>query len=47
MVSRSVYRVMRKSGFVDAIGRKNFGGDIYAAIEIARDYLGKDESDAL
>ena len=46
-VSRSVYRVMRKSGFVDAIGRKNFGGDIYAAIEIARDYLGKDESDAL
>lgn len=46
-VSRSVYRVMRKSGFVDAIGRRNFGGDIYAAIEIARDYLGKDESDAL
>jgi len=38
-VSRSVYRVMRKSGFVDMVGRKNFAGDIFAALTIARSYL--------
>jgi SulP family sulfate permease len=38
-VSRSVYRVMRKSGLVDAIGRKNFAGDIFAALRIARQHL--------
>ena len=38
-VSRSVYRVMRKSGFVDVVGRKNFAGDIFAAIEIAKSHL--------
>jgi SulP family sulfate permease len=38
-VSRSVYRVMRKSGFVDKIGRKHFAGDIFAALEIARSHL--------
>lgn len=38
-VSRSVYRVMRKSGFVDVVGRKNFAGDIFAAIEIAKAHL--------
>jgi SulP family sulfate permease len=35
-VSRSVYRVMRKSGFVDKVGKKNFAGDIFAALEIAK-----------
>ena len=38
-VSRSVYRVMRKSGFVDKIGRKHFAGDIFAALEIAKSHL--------
>jgi len=38
-VSRSVYRVMRKSGFIESIGRKNFAGDIFAAIEIAKAHL--------
>lgn len=38
-VSRSVYRVMRKSGFVDVVGRKNFAGDIFVALEIAKAHL--------
>ncbi|CAN5469395.1 sulfate permease [soil metagenome] len=38
-VSRSVYRVMRKSGLVDKIGRKHFAGDIFAALEIAKSHL--------
>ena len=38
-VSRSVYRVMRKSGLVEKVGRKNFAGDIFAALEIAKKYL--------
>lgn len=38
-VSRSVYRVMRKSGFVDKIGRKHFAGDIFSALEIAKAHL--------
>ncbi len=38
-VSRNVYRVMRKSGFVERVGRKNFAGDVYAALEIARTHL--------
>lgn len=38
-VSRSVYRVMRKSGFVDLVDRKNFAPDIFGALEIARKHL--------
>jgi sulfate permease, SulP family len=38
-VSRSVYRVMRKSGFVDRVGRKNFAADIFAALEVAKSHL--------
>ena len=38
-VSRNVYRVMRKSGFVDNVGRKNFAADIFAALEVARSHL--------
>lgn len=38
-VSRSVYRVMRKSGFVEMVGRKNFAGDIFVALEIAKAHL--------
>ncbi len=38
-VSRSVYRVLRKSGFVEKVGRKNFAGDIFAALEIAKAYI--------
>jgi SulP family sulfate permease len=38
-VSRSVYRVMRQSGFVETVGRKNFAADIFAALEIARAHL--------
>lgn len=36
-VTRAVYRVMRKSGLVEKVGKKNFAGDIFAAIEIARE----------
>jgi SulP family sulfate permease len=39
-VSRSVYRVMRQSGFVEMAGKKNFAGDIFGALEIARRHLG-------
>jgi SulP family sulfate permease len=38
-VSRAVYRVMRTSGLVEMIGRKNFAGDIFGALEIARKHL--------
>jgi SulP family sulfate permease len=38
-VSRSVYRVMRRSGLVEKVGRENFAGDIFIALETARKYL--------
>jgi len=38
-VSRSVFRVMRQSGFVEIAGKKNFAGDIFLALEIAKKYL--------
>jgi len=38
-VSRSVYRVMRRSGFVEIVGKKNFAGDIFGALEIAKRHL--------
>ena len=42
-VSRSVYRVMRSSGFVDIIDKRNFAPDIFGALEIANAFL--DSSD--
>ncbi len=42
-VSRSVYRVMRSSGFVDTIDKRNFAPDIFGALEIAKAFL--DSSD--
>jgi len=44
-VSRSVYRVMRKSGFVDMVDRRNFATDIFGALEIARLHLDPGEVD--
>jgi SulP family sulfate permease len=38
-VSRAVYRVMRKSGFVEMIDKKNFAPDIFGALEIAKKHL--------
>ncbi len=38
-VSRSVYRVMRKSGFVEMVGKKNFAGDVFGALKIAEEHL--------
>ena len=38
-VTRSVYRAMRKTGLVDAVGRDHFAEDIFAALEIAQRYL--------
>jgi SulP family sulfate permease len=38
-VSRAVYRVMRKSGFVETINKKNFAPDIFGALEIAKKHL--------
>lgn len=38
-VSRKVYRVMRRSGFVEMVGRKHFAGDIFAALKIAEEHL--------
>jgi SulP family sulfate permease len=38
-VSRSVYRIMRKSGFVGLVGGKNFARDIFAALELAKSHL--------
>ena len=42
-VSRSVYRVMRRSGFVEIVGRKHFSGDIFGAIEIAKRHMRETE----
>ncbi len=42
-VSRSVYRVMRKTGFVETVGRENFAADIFAALEIAKKRLAANE----
>ena len=44
-VSRGVYRVMRKSGLVETVGRKNFAGDIFAALEIAESHIGATSQD--
>ena len=38
-VSRGVYRVMRKSGLVETVGRKNFAPDVFSAIDIATRHL--------
>ncbi|QQS34061.1 MAG: sulfate permease [Acidobacteriota bacterium] len=38
-VSRSVFRVMRKSGFVEMVDKNNFARDIFGALEIARKHL--------
>ena len=44
-VSRSVYRVMRTTGFVDLVDRKNFAPDIFAALDIARKYISETQLD--
>ena len=44
-VTRSIYRVMRQSGLVETVGRKNFAGDIFGALEIARRYLDDGETE--
>ena len=38
-VSRSVYRVMRQTGLVEKVDRKNFAGDIFSALAIAKQHL--------
>ncbi len=38
-VSRGVYRVMRKSGYINLVGKTCFAKDIFAALEIAEKYL--------
>jgi len=38
-VSRSVYRVMRRSGFVELVDKKNFAPDIFEALEKGRQYI--------
>jgi SulP family sulfate permease len=38
-VSRSVYRIMRSSGFVDMVDRKNFAPDIFAALDRASRHI--------
>jgi SulP family sulfate permease len=43
-VSRSVYRVMRKSGLTELIGRDHFAADIFAALEIAKKHIEKPHS---
>ncbi len=38
-VSRSVFRVMRRTDFVEVAGRNNFAADIFAALETAKEHL--------
>ncbi len=44
-VSRNVYRVMRKSGFVETAGRKCFAKDIFEALKIAETHLQTSDSE--
>jgi SulP family sulfate permease len=44
-VSRSVFRVMRKSGFVDKVGREHFAVDIFAALDFAKAHLDSIDSE--
>lgn len=38
-VSRGVYRVMRKSGYIELVGKHCFAKDIFVALELAKKYL--------
>ena len=38
-VAPNVFKVMKKSGFVESVGKENFARDIYKALEIADNYL--------
>ena len=38
-VSRSVYRVMRQTGFVSLVDKRNFAADIFGALELANRHL--------
>ncbi len=38
-VSRSVYRVMRQTGFVRMVDKRNFAADIFGALELANRHL--------
>lgn len=38
-VSRSVFRVMRQTDFVEKVGRKNFAKDIFAALDVANEHM--------
>lgn len=44
-VSRSVYRVMRSSGFVELVDRNNFAPDIFAALKTARAHIEDPQSE--
>lgn len=44
-VSRVVYRVMRRSGFVQLVDKKNFTPDIFVALEVAKRHLDSGEID--
>lgn len=38
-VAPNVFKVMKKSGFIEEVGKENFAKDIYKALEIADNYL--------
>lgn len=38
-VAPNVFKVMKKSGFIESVGKENFAKDIYKALEIADNYL--------
>lgn len=38
-VAPNVFKVMKKSGFIEEVGKENFAIDIYKALEIADNYL--------
>ena len=44
-VSRAVYRVMRTSGFIELVDRKNFAPDVFGALEISRKYLDQTDTE--
>lgn len=46
-VSPPVFQLMKKSGFVESVGKDKFGKDIFQALEIARRLLDKENSETI
>ncbi|QQS40378.1 MAG: STAS domain-containing protein [Acidobacteriota bacterium] len=46
-ISPPVFQLMKRSGFVDSVGKDKFGEDIFQAIEISRRFLAEETAEVL